>query len=68
MAALGDLVRTSAVEAYPDEPLRVVVYRMAEKACTRMPVVDRTTRKFLGLVSHNDAEGAFAALGGRTPS
>lgn len=51
---LGDLVRTSAVEAYPDEPLRVVVYRMAEKACTRMSVVDRTTRKFLGLVSLND--------------
>lgn len=51
---LGDLVRTSAVEAYPDEPLRVVVYRMAEKACTRMPVVDRATRKFLGLVSLND--------------
>ena len=25
------LVRTSTVEAYPDEPLRVVVYRMAEK-------------------------------------
>jgi chloride channel protein, CIC family len=51
---LGDLVRTSAVEAYPDEPLRVVVYRMAEKTCTRMPVVDRATRKFLGLVSLND--------------
>ncbi|HEY6301423.1 MAG TPA: chloride channel protein [Terriglobales bacterium] len=57
-AALGwplrDLVQTGAVEAYPDEPLRVVVYRMAEKACTRMPVVDRITRKFLGLVSLND--------------
>ena len=51
---LGDLVRASVVEAYPDEPLRVVVYRMAEKACTRMPVVDRATRKFLGLVSLND--------------
>ena len=51
---LGDLVRTSAVEAYPDEPLRVVVYRMAEKACTRMPVVDRSTRQFLGLISLND--------------
>ncbi len=34
---IGDLVRTSAVEAYPDEPLRVVVYRMVEKGCTRMP-------------------------------
>jgi len=51
---IGDLVRTSAVEAYPDEPLRVVVYRMVEKGCTRMPVLERSTRKFLGLVSLND--------------
>ena len=51
---IGDLVRTSAVEAYPDEPLRVVVYRMVEKGCTRMPVLERATRKFLGLVSIND--------------
>ncbi len=51
---IGDLVRTSTVEAYPDEPLRVVVYRMVEKGCTRMPVVERATRKFLGLVSLND--------------
>lgn len=51
---IGDLVRTSAVEAHPDEPLRVVVHRMAEKGCTRMPVVERTTRRFLGLVSLND--------------
>jgi CBS domain containing-hemolysin-like protein len=27
---------------------------MAENGCTRMPVVDRSTRKFLGLVSLND--------------
>ena len=52
--SIGDLVRTSAVEAYPDEPLRVVVYRMVEKGCTRMPVLERATRKFLGLVSIND--------------
>jgi len=51
---IGDLVRANAVEAYPDEPLRVVVNRMAENGCTRMPVVDRSTRKFLGLVSLND--------------
>jgi chloride channel protein, CIC family len=51
---VGDLVRTSAVEAYPDEPLRVVVYRMVEKGCTRMPVLERATRKFIGLVSIND--------------
>jgi CIC family chloride channel protein len=51
---IRDLVQTGAVEAYPDEPLRVVVYRMVEKSCTRMPVVDRATRRFLGLVSLND--------------
>jgi chloride channel protein, CIC family len=51
---IGDLVRTITVEAYPDEPLRLVVYRMVEKGCTRMPVLERSTRKFLGLVSLND--------------
>ena len=52
--SITDLIRTSVVEAYADEPLRVVVYRMAEKGCTRMPVLDRTTRKFLGLVALSD--------------
>ena len=51
---LGELVRPDVVEAYPDEPLRVVVYRMAGKGLTRMPVVERTTRKFLGLVALDD--------------
>jgi CIC family chloride channel protein len=51
---VGDLVRRVTVEAYPDEPLRVVVYRMAEKNLTRLPVVERETRKFLGLVALDD--------------
>jgi len=51
---LGDLARTTTVVAYPDEPLRVVVNRMAETGFTRMPVVERTTRRFLGLVSLTD--------------
>jgi CBS domain-containing protein len=51
---LGELVRTEVVSAHPDEPLRYVVYRMAEKGFTRMPVVDRETRQFLGLVSLDD--------------
>jgi chloride channel protein, CIC family len=51
---LRDLVRPEAIEAYPDEPLRVVVYRMAEKSITRMPVVERATGKLLGLVSLDD--------------
>ena len=51
---LAELVRAETVETYPDEPLRVVVYRMAEKGFTRMPVVDRATGKFLGLVALDD--------------
>ena len=52
--SLAELTRTADMEAYPDEPLRLVVYRMAEKGLTRMPVVERETRRFLGLVSLDD--------------
>jgi len=51
---LGELVRAETQETYPDEPLRAVVYRMAANGFTRMPVVERGTRKFLGLVSLDD--------------
>jgi CBS domain-containing protein len=42
------------VETNPDEILRVVVYRMAEKTVTRLPVVERPTGRFLGLISLDD--------------
>jgi CBS domain-containing protein len=42
------------IVANEDESLRVVVYRMAEKGFTRMPVVDRATGRFVGLVSLDD--------------
>jgi len=51
---LCELVRRETVEAFPDEPLRSVVYRMAEKQVTRMPVVEPDTRKFLGLIALDD--------------
>ena len=51
---LSELVRREFVETFPDEPLRAVVYVMAEKGITRMPVVERETRKFLGLVALDD--------------
>ncbi len=54
LRTIGELVRKETVKAYPDEPLRVVVYRMAEGGVTRMPVVERGSEKFLGLVSLND--------------
>ena len=41
--------------AFPDEPLRVVVYRMVESGFTRLPVVDRDDEKRLqGMVSLDD--------------
>jgi CIC family chloride channel protein len=51
---LGELVRLETVTAYPDEPLRAVVYRMAEKGFTRMPVIASPTGKFIGLISLDD--------------
>jgi chloride channel protein, CIC family len=51
---LGELARRETVEVSPDEPLRVVVYRMAEKGITRMPVVEQSSRRFLGLISLAD--------------
>ncbi|HEV2582723.1 MAG TPA: chloride channel protein [Ktedonobacteraceae bacterium] len=43
------------VVAYPDEPLRAVVYRMAETGYTRFPVVERDDPDHLaGMISLND--------------
>jgi chloride channel protein, CIC family len=57
-AALGrtleEVAQRDPVKAYPEEPLRAVVYRMAESGVTRVPVVERETGKFLGLVSLDD--------------
>jgi H+/Cl- antiporter ClcA len=51
---LGE-VASRAVVAHPDEPLRVVVNRMAECGLTRFPVVDRgDERKLLGIISLRD--------------
>lgn len=51
--SLGDVLRKPVV-AYPDEPLRAVVFRMAETGFTRMPVVDPETGKLAGMVSLYD--------------
>jgi CIC family chloride channel protein len=48
---LAALVKTQTFNAYGDEPLRVVVNRMAETSVTRMPVLDRDNGKLLGLVT-----------------
>lgn len=49
------LLHTRPVVAYPDEPLRAVVYRMAETGYTRLPVVERDDPgKLVGMISLND--------------
>ena len=52
---LAELAYENPVVAYPDEPLRVVVYRMAETGFTRFPVVDRDDeRRLVGMISLHD--------------
>lgn len=52
---LADIMNSDPVVAYPDEPLRVAVYRMATTGLTRFPVVERdNSRKVIGMVSLND--------------
>ena len=52
---LADLAQQDPQVAYPDEPLRVVVYRMAETGVTRFPVVERDgSRRLAGMVSLDD--------------
>ncbi|MDP9169873.1 MAG: chloride channel protein [Acidobacteriota bacterium] len=52
---LGDIGAAEVTVAFADEPLRVVVYRMAESGFTRLPVVERGDEKRLcGLVSLDD--------------
>jgi CIC family chloride channel protein len=52
---LNDAVKRGAVTAFTDEPLRLVVYRMADTRLTRMPVVERSNpRNVVGVISLAD--------------
>jgi H+/Cl- antiporter ClcA/CBS domain-containing protein len=52
---LVEIVNRHPVVAYTDEPLRAVVYRMAETGLTQFPVVDRgNPHRLIGLVSLHD--------------
>ena len=49
---LADIAVKDTVVAYADEPLRVVVHRMAESGFTRLPVLDpQSDRKLVGMIS-----------------
>ena len=47
-------IQQPAVVAYDDEPVRAVVYRMAETGLTRFPVVARGSQKLLGMIALSD--------------
>ncbi len=52
---LGDVCEREFIVAFPDEPLRYVLERMATTGLTRMPVVEPTDRSQLsGLISLTD--------------
>ncbi|MBV8085471.1 MAG: chloride channel protein [Chloroflexi bacterium] len=52
---LGDLDRPEVVVAYPDEPLRTVLFRMAETNLTSFPVVERGPgRELVGMIALTD--------------
>jgi CBS domain-containing protein len=52
---LSTIVRATPAVAFADEPLRVVIHRMATTGLTALLVVDRTARgRLLGLVSLDD--------------
>jgi CIC family chloride channel protein len=54
-SVIQEIVARDPVVAYPDEPLRAVVQRMAETGLTRFPVVERgSDRCLVGMVSLAD--------------
>jgi H+/Cl- antiporter ClcA/predicted transcriptional regulator len=54
-ATLSSVMHTDPVTATPDEPLRLVVYRMAKTGFTRLPVVTiEAPRKVIGMITLTD--------------
>lgn len=52
---LADIMNHNPIVAYPDEPLRLVVYRMAATGRTRFPVVERGDPDTLvGMIAFED--------------
>ena len=51
---VGKIVRRSAPCARPDEPVEDVLQRMTEHSLTAMPVMDRESEKFVGMITSED--------------
>jgi CBS domain-containing protein len=53
-APLAAIIKTKPIVAYPDESLRMIVYRMAETGLTRFPVVSRERGRLIGMIALTD--------------
>jgi CIC family chloride channel protein len=51
---LRDVIKHQPVVAYEDEPLRVIVFRMAETGLTRLPVIARRDGTLVGMLALTD--------------
>ncbi len=51
---LGASIERQPVVAYADEPLRIIVFRMAETGLTRLPVVSRQDGTLVGMLALTD--------------
>jgi H+/Cl- antiporter ClcA/CBS domain-containing protein len=59
---LCDAIERRPVMAYADEPLRMIVYRMAETGLTRLPVVERGDGTLVGMLALTDLLTARARI------
>jgi H+/Cl- antiporter ClcA/CBS domain-containing protein len=59
---LSEIIEREPVVAYNDEPLRVIVYRMADKGVTHLPVVSRADGTLVGMLALTDLLGARARI------
>jgi CIC family chloride channel protein len=54
-ASLASIIHGKPTVAYPDEPLRFIVQRMADTGLTRFPVIERDgSRRLVGMISLDD--------------
>jgi CBS-domain-containing membrane protein len=59
---LSSVTHARPTVAYPDESLRMIVYRMAETGLTRFPVIDRERSLLIGMVALSDLLKARARI------
>ena len=59
---LGEVIERHPVVAHSDEPLRAIVFRMAETGLTRLPVISRSDHTLVGMIALTDLLAARARI------